>query len=320
ALPDNHKFAYKDSDGKTKYITKAEILKSGELFFSANNSIKYTETVQRAFETQSARAIESLPEGERLAARTALYNKLTDVVHTTQSGANSGLKLQMMGTIEYMRSKYGENGAGFTYDPAAHGPSGEKYFNEVKAFIFSGKDSSELANSFGSPICRMYSNFVQGVMNGSFEGSFAEYAIAKFRRGDVSATTEPYRVHNGMGVPQPSSTSFVYDRGGINPGSTDRRVTLPAPNVPDLTPLTEGSIRDFIQGSVTKGAIKEGSVVQFHVDNDSAAGANHFLTGIVVKNADGTYDVKISDHTSTRVQSKSISEYLSKNKIHKVYL
>ncbi|MBM9502903.1 TIGR04388 family protein [Leptospira sp. 201903071] len=320
-FPADHKFEYKDARGNTKYITKAEILKDDKLF-SANNPKKYTETVRRAFDVFSARSINSLPESERGATRETLYNKLTDVVHTTQWGANNGLKLQMMGTIEYMRAKYGENGAGFTYDPTAHGAAGEKYFNEVKAFIFSGKDSSELANSFGSPVCRMYSNFVQGVMNGSFEGSFAEYAMTKFRQGDVSATDKPYPVHDAMGVPRPSSVSLVFDRGGINAGSSERSVTLPPPNIIDLNaPLTEGEIQNFIKSGVDKGDIKEGSVVQFYVDNDHTAGANHFLTGIIVKNIDGTYGVKISDHTDANVQGKDLSDYLNKlnKKIHKVY-
>ncbi|TGM85569.1 polymorphic toxin-type HINT domain-containing protein, partial [Leptospira licerasiae] len=317
SFPDNHKFVI---DG-VKY-TKEQLLSKKNDFFSADNPQLYKETTTRAFKDYSAREINLLPEGERQAARDQMYKELTDVTHTTQWGANNGLKLQMSAVIEYMRVKFGPGGENFKYDPSEFGQNGQAKFEAIKSFIFSSKDSFEVGNSFGAPICFAYSSYIAGIMNGSFEGSLAEFMVDKFRKGDLKLTDDPYGNNNKYGETLPNKPALVRDEGRVNPGSYGRGVELPVTGTPGTsnTPLAEDSIRSFLKNNFDSGNIKEGSIIRLYVDNNETPGANHYLTAKVVKDSEGNVDLKIYDHTNAKVNGVSISKYLDTNKIHQIML
>ncbi|PJZ47454.1 hypothetical protein CH362_19135, partial [Leptospira saintgironsiae] len=194
-----------------------------------NNPERYKTTVERAFEQNSVRQIENdrtLSAKEKEQAKSELYERLVDDNLTTQYGANQGLKLQVAATVEYMRGKFGRNGSGFEFDPKVWGNDAKARtrFEQVKALVFGNKPAAEIGNSFGSPICKMYAGYVQGIMNGAYEGSFAQYMVDRFKTGDVDFTSSSYGKYDKYGAWLPSGPAPVYDMGGENPGSHERGV------------------------------------------------------------------------------------------------
>ncbi|PJZ47603.1 Hint domain-containing protein [Leptospira saintgironsiae] len=316
---------FRTGPGEKDVKSKDEFIKKSPY----QNAERYKTTTERAFEAYSIRKIEENPNlsaSEKSELKNALYNRLVDPKYATQHGANEGLKLQMAATVENMRETFGRKGERFTFDSKVWGTDSEAKarFEAVKSLIFGAKDAAEVGNSFGSPVCKMYAGYVQGIMNGAYEGSFAQYMTDRFRTGDVDMTKMDYGRNDKFGQWLPGGPAPVLDQGGENPGAHERGV-FPSYNLnrinEDMQKLSVHSIENFITESVSVGKIREGSVVQLHVDTDRKGGANHYLTAKVVRLSDGKFGLKIYDHTDGTVKGKSLFEYYDMNKfIHRVML
>ncbi|TGK97019.1 TIGR04388 family protein [Leptospira brenneri] len=243
------------------------------------NGDRIRKTIKEAFKIYDISTLDGLTGEEKQAKIDSMYKGLTKPSTHLQGGNDLGLKLQMSAIVEYLRNKY-PNGEGFEFSPSRDLKGNdlkafESRFKEIKKFLFDSKTSAELGNKFGDEICKVFSNYGMGVMNGHFQGSFAQYMETTLKMGDVDFS---------KGVPIVAQNRIIEGRYFWDPPSKMEH------------PVSDSELNAKLKNAYDAGRVGVGSVVQIDLDTSGDGKHNHFTLGIVYRKENGDLSIKINDH------------------------
>jgi hypothetical protein len=164
----------------------------------------------------------------------------------------------------------------------------KKIFDPVKQLIFSDISIEKLSNKTANETCKLYTDYMQRILNGVENRGYSQNYIDRLRDGDVAlGKTHVYPVlGQGSGDYSGYTQSEVSE---LPKGENSRH------NNPNLTPLTRAKLDSMILTN------SRPAFVQVHYDTDPTKnpGPNHFFMAKVKFNDDGTSELISNDHNNS---------------------
>ena len=157
----------------------------------------------------------------------------------------------------------------------------KKIFDPVKNLIFSDISTEKLSNLTANQTCKLYTDYMQRVLNGIEDRGYSQNYIDRLRDGDVALGKK----HKYPVLGQGSGSYSGYTQSEISENSSYDN--------PEAEPLTTEKLNKLLNSRP--------AFVQVHYDTDPTKnpGPNHFFMAKVKYNDDGTYELISSDHNNS---------------------